>query len=846
MRIQNLANAMILLFAVPVIVLLSPRAWSQSPEIQNDIRVSNGLRQRRMFELAEQLCRDQLANPEISPTDEVALNLELIRTHVARAIVATGTTRDAAWQAANDIADEFLSMNGTHPRRILVEVQKALTHQTRGSLIAQEILADIQDASNRENALAELRKSVTQFRQIEKAVERMLPEQRSKSLTEHDLTPEQLLNLMRNVRYQQAKSNLIKAELFPPDDRLNRVDTLGQVLKRLKEVLNQTNPEEPLWWQAQLNRAKGMRLSGDASGAAVTLAQLPIEQLPKNLAAELIEQQIENLIASNRLQSAGSVLQQAAVIQPIPPRLHLAILRLYLAMASQSSDAQQQQRWQNEAARLTQTIEMAHGGYWGRRAELLLIGPATPQTTATTEPPAATGNLEITLRVGDQAMRKERFEDAVKAYQRGIQLAESQGNAKRALFACVKLSEAFEKLTRHDQAAQTLIDAGLKYSNDPIAAAVHLRGCWNLSRVAKLDSSQQDAYAAKLAEHFQRWPDSSTADRARSWLARLQQFRQEYATAIQTYLEISPDSPLMADAARQIVTCFNALTQDPEKNDGDSAQLAETIVRTALRKLGFEPPTDQVVTDSGRELLLSCANIALATDAFDADQIADFLQTQIDAATDNQLAWKQRARCWQLVALAASNHSQQQTTQLLESLPNDPQLMAICAQGLDRAAKRASARSQQIAELQLMAADKALAALADEPFNAYWEAQRARALQNMGNQKQAVDLLRKLVAENPKSLDIQLRLGRALSETQPNSLDTLKQWRIIASRVKPQSDAWYEAKLQVARSLTNTDQSQQALDFLNYLQAVPPGWEQSKLARDFEKLKRELQSKQRN
>jgi hypothetical protein len=54
--------------------------------------------------------------------------------------------------------------------------------------------------------------------------------------------------------------------------------------------------------------------------------------------------------------------------------------------------------------------------------------------------------------------------------------------------------------------------------------------------------------------------------------------------------------------------------------------------------------------------------------------------------------------------------------------------------------------------------------------------------------------------------------------------------------LKPQTSAWFEAKSETARLLIQAGQRDEARKFLQYLKAVPPGWEQSDRREQFERL----------
>ena len=68
-----------------------PAAWGQAD--YESTRLAEGLRQRQLFRLAITHCGQQLSRPELPPDEQVALVLELMKTHTAEAMVSTGAER---------------------------------------------------------------------------------------------------------------------------------------------------------------------------------------------------------------------------------------------------------------------------------------------------------------------------------------------------------------------------------------------------------------------------------------------------------------------------------------------------------------------------------------------------------------------------------------------------------------------------------------------------------------------------------------------------------------------------------------------------------------------------------
>ena len=87
----------------------------------HDSSLLEGLRQRRLFELAETHCQNRLARSDLSDVHRARLVIELIRTCAEHTLHAFPDQRRLIWQQADTAIDEHES---TSPRKtILLAVQ---------------------------------------------------------------------------------------------------------------------------------------------------------------------------------------------------------------------------------------------------------------------------------------------------------------------------------------------------------------------------------------------------------------------------------------------------------------------------------------------------------------------------------------------------------------------------------------------------------------------------------------------------------------------------------------------------------------------------------------------------
>ena len=118
-------------------------SFSQNDELSVERRDNSalveGLRKRRLFATAEFYCREQLKKPDLDPTSQVGLIIELMKTQTMKALLSPLPKRAQAWSEVQSTSADFLSAEIDHPRKILVQVQQALSHIAHGQMLSREL-----------------------------------------------------------------------------------------------------------------------------------------------------------------------------------------------------------------------------------------------------------------------------------------------------------------------------------------------------------------------------------------------------------------------------------------------------------------------------------------------------------------------------------------------------------------------------------------------------------------------------------------------------------------------------------------------------------------------------------
>ena len=368
---------------------------------------------RRLFELAELQCRNLLADERLASRERAGWTVELIRILGQHAANSNATERPARWQAAHDVAREFLAAYGQHPRRELVEVQDALTLLAEGELarLESEVAADPEEALAR--ARDTVRSATRQLEAIDKHLTEQIARAGGATRPADALSADELFSLQNNVRFQLARAFRNQALCYPGDSD-DRVAALSLAVDRLNATLTQLQAGDTLAWQVYLNLAACYRLLDKVDQAQRMLTSPLEETAPVPVRLEAFSEQARLIIAAGHPQQALDELDRAArILRNSSPELDYAQLEAMLALcqaAADRKDAALAQQWQNKSVAAVDAMEQKHGTYWGRRAELALL--------AVVGKGIGNGDAEIIGRTADNLYKKGQLDEAITTYER--------------------------------------------------------------------------------------------------------------------------------------------------------------------------------------------------------------------------------------------------------------------------------------------------------------------------------------------------------------------------------------------------------------------------------------------
>lgn len=774
-----------------------------------ETRFAAGLRQRRLFDLAEGFCEQELSGGQRPPGERAELLIELLRTYAQHALHAKPAERPALWDKARAATESFLRNDRDNPKRFLVEFQQGIGLLAQGRLARQE--AEVGgDATAMPAARDQTRAAIRAFERLLNELEREIPNRRRGRRDDKQLTADELFALQNQVLLQLGKAYENQALCYPPqsDDRLA---ALTIALEHLAEPVKQLPAGEPLVAEVRWQQARCLRLRGDLPQAERLLAALAVDKrLPPKLRQQTAAERARIRLASNRPLDAIQILDSAGK----GPEVDFARLET-LAFRIQSSSASQAQAdtLRKDAIQLVNAIEDQHGAYWGRRASQLLVRVAGDAEGG--------AGIEILLRTADAHFLKGELDEALIAYDKTAERAMAVGQMKAAFESRVKAALIEQQRGDRNAYAQRLRDTAVELAAYEKANDAHLTAIAAVIGLARSDPQQLKRYETLLAEHLDLWPARDSADRVRMWLGKMRAAQRKWPEAIQAYGAVDPGSDQFGSAVRAIAPIWRGYLRQLQLSGQPTNELAkqaadyfESLAKDADGNL------PQTWSELDRIAVLTAAQIRIRYRVNDFAAAEQLLKAGLQTSADDP-AWTRAARAWLIVALAGQGRAAE-AAQWINTLAGAEaeDLYHVVTQLNQIADATPAAAANSLAQIQ----QEALRLLAPATGKLSDEQQRTIKLiegetqLRAGRPAEARAILAKLAADNPRRGDIQEAYAKALSARAETAQAALDQWRIVASRSGKETPRWYRAKYHVALALVELGQSRDAANRIRYLQ----------------------------
>ncbi len=803
-------------------------AASARQETDWDVQTIRGLTQRRLFDLAGTYAEQRLNADGVSSRLQVDIVVALIESLSQAAYQSQDET---AWELAQRTADKWRNIQS--PRQILVSVQGVLIDQLRIEKIVREIQADAEQPQQRETAMSLVSKTVRRMEALQSEA-RSLLNRRPTPREEADwLSADELLSLRRNLQYQQARLQHYRADLFPANEESSRNDILTIVETQLNDVIQPIRADKPLWWQVQADRVAAARKLGNFRLAEQIVRSLPKASPDRSSKERVIGEWLRTLVRMNRLDDAQAIAGKDPFATSTP-EYDLARLQTFIVVSRKTSD----RTWQQRALQLTSDIERNHGGYWGRLANLAVVGTATSSANA-----GDASSLGLLVRVADEAQRKQQWDAALKALDSAYANAVQQGLTEQAWKLGFRAASIEQQQNNHINASQRFFNLANQLAEWQESHTAQLMGCWNVARLLGSDTDQLESYETELNKLIEKWPTSASAHQGRLWLAKLKRQQGRQPEAFQLLLNIDPTVSVFVDAVSELRILTRSYCRTNPPSNASVQKLLATIQERYNQLLDAELESQPEHWESARqELLVAVSELELVyLPPLDGRRLTA-LNDQLERGRLKPALSRDAELLSNLAALQTGQAGM--ALQLSEDTAARQQQLSLLLTGL-----RADSTDKPRANGLLLCFNQVSKSVQELPLNERraWHMSVTEALIVANEKDAAIKFAEDLIDKTyPKDATVQLFVARLFSslitgpDDQAMNQRSLSQWRRVARSSRPNTENWFMAKYHVAKQLKQLGQAEDALKLLKYIQAVPPGWKDAANANQLQALFQEL------
>jgi hypothetical protein len=819
------------------------RCWDAE---SSDAEFLAGLRQRRLYELAQRFCELELSRVAADSGRRAFLVTELVRTLGEHSLNRIEAERDEALAKARLVAADYLRTHQDDPRRPLVQAQEALAVLAMAEL--QRIEAEVGAAgADLDRARTTTREANRLLQQIEKDLGALIVARGRKPAKAGELSQLELTSLLNNVRMQLARSerNLaLTYERGSPD----RLAVIARSFEPLRLILSQLDPEQPLAMQARLDEVIGLRHADKLAEAEELLQALAQREatgewkheLTGEFAARVRAERIRLALARGHAANAREIAGDADA-NASHAELDFARLELIVALwkaAEKSQDAVQTAQWQRESETWLSRLEQRHGPYWRHRGELLVVRSASSGVAAT--------NLDLLARSADNLYLNKQLDEAVAAYDKAAAMAGSLERTDRQFELAYRAAAIRQQQREHADAARRFRELSLSNPEMERSAAGHLLAVWNTAQLDRDDPGTVEEYERLLREHLENWPVGPTAEQTRVWLAAVFESRRDWREAIRLYEQVTPSGKLGRAALLSLGQCWLRELASVERGSErfrEGAEHARRHFDEALEAARNEPGDGESRDLQRATLLTARLHLQFGGQSERGEALLQSLIRELEAEQEAEsVALRHEAESLLLVAIAANPERRSEAAAKLERLSRaEPSTLFAAIDGLSRqeAGLPATVR-RDLAQWELQAID-ALGARRQQlgpPQQIRLDLIRAAALLTLGKREQSLAEFARLAKAQPNDGTIQEAYAQVLLDggDAASWKAAIDQWRLVASRSPPQSERWFRARHAIALAHFRNGDRQLAAQLIHYLLETPPGIPAGNWRKAFEEL----------
>ena len=836
-------------------------------------RFYEGLRQRRLFGLAEGELLDRLENGRLNAEQRVDVTIELSRTFLEHARYAVGEEQVDLWQRAASVVSDLLRAAPQSPWRPMLEFQQALVPAARGELLGSRLELTPLDAQLLAETRGVLDEAVAGLSGVAKSLDAELSRATAARRTRTDgITPYELRGLLIEARYRLGVAHLERSQLFPASSP-ERAASLIDAENWLKQVAGGPPGELPTL-NSQVRLAEVSRLRGDFQRAERLLIQVESDKPPREISDAAKAERVRVLLASGKAPEAAAMLAEYRRAQPAVPGelqyLNVEALAALRRIAVERGDADLAKRLSESTESFVVQAERESGGYWGYRSRALL---ERVHDEAIYGP-----ELAGLIQQARALYAGGRHEDAVAAYRAAQDAARQSGQTQTAFNLGYTRASIQLETARYPEAARSFLALAAEFPAVPQATDAHLLGAWCLGRVYDDQATKDNrlAYTQALLEHRERYAASPTQHDAGWMLGLLEERRLQATAALRLYRTIPAEHRRGAAAQAAVARCHEAIltrlhdllrTTPAADRQREIRALLERTEQEAVAELtrlveGYsESPAALVVEQA--EVCLRLARMLLNRSVPEyarADALLERVfhsgettptsaQGEATANAGDSAAWKPLLRTaaqLRIVSLAGQGEFQR-AEELVRSLSGSQaaDVLGILA-GLSEMARDTSDNTRfHVGQLQLRAAAELDARRSELSADEQQQLDLclAEAYVAGGQSRDGIARYERVLAAQPGNDLVRRRLAEVLEEACGTSecLEKARQhWRRLESTATPGTPEWMEARYHIIHCLLGLRDREAASKLLAITKLLYPDLGGELLQPRFAKLEDEL------
>lgn len=848
----GLTVLVILTVLIDVVPAQFPRNDQQAIE-----QYFNGLRERRLFSLAETVCLRRLAGRTLQPEVRARYAVELSRTFSEHArFIADFDEQTELLGQAREAVLETLQRGSANPQRLLLEAQALFVAAREVELLRWRFELQPFDAKPRDRAAAVSLRLGEQFKTFDEKISREV-RQPNRQPEPGGLTTFQLRGLQRAVHYRSAAMLLDRARLFErgtPD----RAEALVKADAAFRRLAGSTVVDE-IAWNSRLGLVETLRMRGDTTTAGKLLQGMLNDEPEPQVLDEIIAQQAEILMADRKPTEAAELLQQhQRERRDLNGRLsflHAAVLLDLWKLARDADETDLADELLQEAGAAVARTQVEADGYWAARSLQLLASAQSSQDYG-----VAAGAL---MQRAQSLFGAGKASEAAEVFALAFEAAKQESRTDAAVEIGYTAGSVLFQLNRFTEAetffkqTQTLQPMGKRAANAHLMQAV----CKGRVYQQRPSPEHREAYAGTLAQHRADFADSPTFGDATWMLASLEEQRAKVVEAFKLYARMPVGHSRTAESRVAVARCSEAILDrlkraSQPRGEWEAALIRQLDVFTAPLLAGAE-----ALTDPQAELLLRTARIHLNKETPDYATATRLLQ-QIEqrgrneaVSTDNPGTEARTvspetlhaAAGLRIVALVGQGQIETARRELETIAAQGVDSLCDVLDGLTTAARRLDEQSQwSIGQLQLRTVE-----LAKIDADKLPDRSRQRFLRSLvsayelaGLPARAAAILEQFVRDSPDDHQQRRQLARLLlASDQPADIRKARDhFRKLESASRSGTSAWLRTRLQVIRAtiaLKETDNARKLLKVTRLLHRDLGGEE---IRREYEAVEAGLNS----